>query len=55
MFLKNRQEILQLSIRELTEAVVLFKDRLEVTLSKSIADRLGRKASVSLIRSSHAA
>ena len=55
-FLKNRQEVLQLYIRELTEAVVLFKDRLEVTLSKFIADRLGlKKPSVSLIRSSRAA
>ena len=46
MFLKNRQEVLQLSIRELTETVVLFRDRLEVTLSKSIADRLGLKKTV---------
>ena len=46
MFLKNRQEVLHLSFLELTETVVLFKDRLEVTLSKSIADRLGLKKTV---------
>ena len=46
MFLKNRQEVLHLSLRELTETVVLFKDRLEVTLSKSIVDRLGLKKTV---------
>ena len=38
--------MLQLSIRELTETVVLFKDRLEVTLSKSITDRSGLKKTV---------
>ena len=32
MFFKNRREILQLSILELTETVVLYKDHLEVTL-----------------------
>ena len=31
---------MQLSLRELTETVVLYKDRLEVTLSKSIVERL---------------
>ena len=31
---------MQLSVRELTETVVLYKDRLEVTLSKSIAEGL---------------
>ena len=31
---------MQLSVRELTETVVLYKDRLEVTLSKSIAETL---------------
>ena len=46
MFLKNRQEVLHLSLRELTETVVLFRDRLEVTLSKSIADRLDLKKTV---------
>ena len=46
MFLKNRQEVLDLSLRELTKTVVLFKDRLEVTLSKSIVDRLGLKKTV---------
>jgi hypothetical protein len=46
MFLKNRQEVLHLSFRELTETVVLFNDRLEVTLSKSIADRLGLNKTV---------
>ena len=46
MFLKNRQEVLHLSLRELTETVVLFNDRLEVTLSKSIADRLGLNKTV---------
>ena len=40
MFLQIRQEVMQLSVRELTETVVLYKDRLEVTLSKSIAERL---------------
>ena len=46
MFLKNRQEVLHLSLRELTETVVLFKDRLAVTLPKSIVDRLGLKKTV---------
>ena len=46
MFLKNRQEVLHPSLRELTETVVLFKDRLEVTLPKSIVDRLGLKKTV---------
>ena len=46
MFLKIRQEVLHLSLRELTETVVLFRDRLEVTLSKSIADRLDLKKTV---------
>ncbi len=41
MFLQIRQEVLQLSLRELTETVVLYKDRLVVTLSQSIAERLG--------------
>ena len=40
MFLQIRQEVLQLSIQELTETVVLYKDRLEVTLSQSIVERL---------------
>ena len=40
MFLKTHQEVLQLSVRERMETVVLYKDRLEVTLSKSIAERL---------------
>jgi hypothetical protein len=40
LFLQIRQEVLQLSVRELTETVLLFGDRLEVTLSKSIAERL---------------
>ena len=31
---------MQLSIRELTETVLLFGDRLEVTLSRSISERL---------------
>ena len=46
MFLQKRQAVSQLSIRELTETVVLFKGRLEVTLSKSIVDRLGLKKTV---------
>ena len=46
MFLQKRQEILRLSIRERTETVVLSKDRLEVTLSKSIVDRLGLNKTV---------
>ena len=40
MFLQVRQEIMQMSLRELTETVVLYEDRLEVKLSKSIVDRL---------------
>ena len=40
MFLKTHQEVLQLSVRERMKTVVLYKDRLEVTLSKSIAERL---------------
>jgi hypothetical protein len=39
-FLQIREEVMQLSVRELTETVVLYKDRLEVTLSKSLAERL---------------
>ena len=42
-FLQKRQEVMQLSVRELTETVVLYKDRLEVTLSKSIVERLELK------------
>ena len=37
---------MQLSVQELSETVVLYKDRLEVTLSKSIIDRLGLKKTV---------
>jgi hypothetical protein len=40
LFLQIRQEVMQLSVRELTETVVLYKDRLEVTLSRSISERL---------------
>ena len=39
-FLKERQSVMRLSVRELIGTVVLYKDRLEVTLSKSIAERL---------------
>ena len=46
MLLNNRREVLQLSIRELTETVVLCKDHLEVTLSKSLVDRLGLNKTV---------
>ena len=46
MFLINCQEILRLSVRELTETVVLFKGRLKDRLSKSIADRLGLNKTV---------
>jgi hypothetical protein len=38
--MKELQDVMRLSIRELTEAVVLYKDRLEVTLSKDITERL---------------
>ena len=40
IFLQKRQEVIQLSVRELTETVVLYKGRLEVTLSRSISERL---------------
>jgi hypothetical protein len=40
IFLKERQEVKRVSIRELTEAVVLYKSRLEVTLSREISERL---------------
>ena len=40
VFLKELQDVMRLSIRKLTETVVLYKDRLEVTLSKDITERL---------------
>ena len=40
LFLKERQDVMRLSIRELAETVVLYNDRLEVTLSKDITERL---------------
>ena len=43
LFLQIRQEVMQLSIRELTETVVLYEDRLKVTLSKSIVERVELK------------
>ena len=39
-FLKERQSVIRLSVHELTETVVLYKDRLEVTLSDNITKRL---------------
>jgi len=39
-FLKERQSVMRLSVRELTGTVVLYKDRLEVTLSDNITQRL---------------
>ncbi|MGC6526482.1 MAG: recombinase family protein, partial [Paracoccaceae bacterium] len=47
LFLQKRQEVMQLSIRELTETVVLYKDRLEVTLSRSISEILALTESAS--------
>ena len=47
VFLKERQDVMKLSIRELTETVVLYKDRLEVTLSKDITERLKLRVSTS--------
>lgn len=39
-FLIERQSVMKLSLRELTGTVVLYKDRLEVTLSDDITQRL---------------
>ena len=39
-FLKERQSVMRLSVSELTGTVVLYKDRLEVTLSDNITQRL---------------
>ena len=47
VFLKERQSVMKLSIRELTETVVFYKDRLEVTLSKDITERLKLRESAS--------